>query len=80
MPGPWRCQGRINRSIGWQTKVSAPKCYEIRVGSALASASDRLRRRLELSGERKVVVSEIRHRRWRQVSFSVSSNGFRHRR
>ena len=32
-------------------------------------------RRLELSGERMVVVPEVRHRRWRQVSFSVSSNG-----
>jgi len=32
-------------------------------------------RRLELSGERLVVVPEIRHRRWQQASFSVSSNG-----
>jgi Tol biopolymer transport system component len=32
-------------------------------------------RRLELSGERTVVVPEVRHRRWRQVGFSVSSNG-----
>ena len=31
--------------------------------------------RLELSGERMVVVPEIRHRRWQQATFSVSSNG-----
>jgi Tol biopolymer transport system component len=32
-------------------------------------------RRLELSGERTVVVPEVRYRRWYQASFSVSSNG-----
>ena len=32
-------------------------------------------RRLELSGERTVVVPEVRHRRWRQTNFSVSNNG-----
>jgi len=31
--------------------------------------------RLELSGERTVVVPEVRYRRWRQASFSVSGNG-----
>src|SRR4029077_3375401 len=31
--------------------------------------------RLELSGERTVVVPEVRHRRWQQSSFSVSGNG-----
>jgi Tol biopolymer transport system component len=32
-------------------------------------------RRLELSGERMVVVPQVRHQRWRQADFSVSSNG-----
>ena len=32
-------------------------------------------RRLQLSGERMVVVPEVRHRRWQQARFSVSSNG-----
>jgi Tol biopolymer transport system component len=31
--------------------------------------------RLELTGERMVLVPQIRHRRWRQYSFSVSNNG-----
>ena len=32
-------------------------------------------RRLELSGERTVIVPEVRYRRWYQAGFSVSSNG-----
>jgi len=32
-------------------------------------------RRLELTGERTVVVPEVRYRRWYQVGFSVSNNG-----
>jgi hypothetical protein len=32
-------------------------------------------RRLEASGERTVVVPEVRYRRWSQASFSVSGNG-----
>ena len=32
-------------------------------------------RRLQLNGERMVVVPEVRHRRWQQATFSVSSNG-----
>ena len=32
-------------------------------------------RRIELSGERTVVVPEVRHRRWQQSSFSISGNG-----
>ena len=32
-------------------------------------------RRLQLNGERMVVASQVRHRRWQQPSFSVSSNG-----
>lgn len=31
--------------------------------------------RLQLSGERMVVAPEVRHRRWQQASFSVSTNG-----
>jgi Tol biopolymer transport system component len=42
-------------------------------GALMAQAFDA--RRLELSGERIVVVPEVRHLRWRQVSFSVSNNG-----
>ncbi len=32
-------------------------------------------RSLQLSGERMVVVPQVRHRRWQQASFSVSSDG-----
>jgi hypothetical protein len=32
-------------------------------------------RRLELTCDRMVVVPQVRHRRWRQSTFSVSSNG-----
>jgi len=32
-------------------------------------------RRLQLSGERMVVAPEVRHLRWQQATFSVSSNG-----
>lgn len=32
-------------------------------------------RSLQLSGERMVLVPEVRHRRWQQAGFSVSSNG-----
>jgi len=32
-------------------------------------------RRLELSGERTLVISQVRHVRWQQAGFSVSSNG-----
>jgi Tol biopolymer transport system component len=32
-------------------------------------------RRMELSGERTVVVPEVRYQRWHQASFSVSDNG-----
>ena len=32
-------------------------------------------RSLQLSGERMVLVPEVRHRRWQQASFSVSSDG-----
>jgi Tol biopolymer transport system component len=42
-------------------------------GALLAQAFDS--QRLHLSGEPKVVVPEIRHRRWQQATFSVSSNG-----
>jgi Tol biopolymer transport system component len=42
-------------------------------GALMAQALDS--RRLELSGERVVVVPQVRHRRWRQSTFSVSSNG-----
>ncbi len=42
-------------------------------GALMAQAFDS--RRLELSGERMVVVPQVRHRRWRQCSFSVSGNG-----
>jgi eukaryotic-like serine/threonine-protein kinase len=42
-------------------------------GALMAQAFDS--QRLELSGERRVVVPQIRHRRWRQSTFSVSSNG-----
>ena len=50
-----------------------PSLLFVHEGAIMAQAFDC--RRLELSGERKVVVPEVRHRRWRQVSFSVSSNG-----
>ena len=42
-------------------------------GALMAQAFDS--QQLELSGERMVVVPEVRHRRWREFSFSVSSNG-----
>jgi len=42
-------------------------------GVLMAQAFDS--RRLELSGERMVVVPQVRHRRWRQSTFSVSTNG-----
>jgi Tol biopolymer transport system component len=42
-------------------------------GALMAQAFDS--RRVELSGERVVVVPQVRHRRWRQSTFSVSSNG-----
>jgi Tol biopolymer transport system component len=42
-------------------------------GALMAQAFDV--RRLELSGERTVIVPEIRHRRWSQAGFSVSANG-----
>jgi Tol biopolymer transport system component len=42
-------------------------------GALMAQAFDP--RRVELSGERMVVVPKVRHRRWRQSTFSVSSNG-----
>jgi Tol biopolymer transport system component len=42
-------------------------------GALMAQAFDC--RNLELSGERTVVVPEVRHLRWRRVSFSVSGNG-----
>jgi hypothetical protein len=44
MPGPWRCQGIVNRSPGWRTKAIAHKCYEIRAVSTLGSAPACLRR------------------------------------
>jgi Tol biopolymer transport system component len=42
-------------------------------GALMAQAFDS--RRLELTGDRMVVVPQVRHRRWRQSTFSVSTNG-----
>jgi len=42
-------------------------------GAIMAQAFDSLR--LELSGDRMVVAARVRHRRWRQSTLSVSSNG-----
>src|SRR5260370_22752366 len=42
-------------------------------GALMAQAFDS--RRLELSGERTVVVPEIRYQRWNHASFSISSSG-----
>jgi eukaryotic-like serine/threonine-protein kinase len=42
-------------------------------GALMAQAFDS--QRLELSGERVVVVPQVRHGRWRQCTFSVSNNG-----
>ena len=42
-------------------------------GALMAQAFDL--ERLELSGERTVVVPDVRYRRWHQASFSVSGNG-----
>jgi hypothetical protein len=50
-----------------------PSLLFVHEGAIMAQAFDW--RRLELSGERMVVVPEIRYVRWRLVSFSVSSNG-----
>jgi Tol biopolymer transport system component len=50
-----------------------PSLLFVHDGDLMAQAFDCPR--LELSGERRVVVLNVRHRRWRQVSFSVSSNG-----
>jgi eukaryotic-like serine/threonine-protein kinase len=42
-------------------------------GALMAQALDW--RRLELSGERTVIVPQVRYERWNQAKFSVSSNG-----
>jgi Tol biopolymer transport system component len=51
----------------------APSLLFVHDGALMAQEFDS--RRLELSGERRVVVPQVRHRRWRQSTFSVSSNG-----
>jgi Tol biopolymer transport system component len=51
----------------------APSLLFVHEGALMAQAFDW--RRLDLSGERIVVVPEVRDRRWRQVGFSISSNG-----
>ena len=50
-----------------------PSLLFVHEGALMAQAFDT--QRLELSGERVVVVPEVRHQRWRYVGFSVSGNG-----
>jgi hypothetical protein len=50
-----------------------PSLLFVHDGSLMAQAFDW--RRLELSGERAVVVPEIQFRRWNKGQFSISSNG-----
>lgn len=50
-----------------------PSLLFVHEGALMAQAFDA--QRLELSGERAVVVPEVRHQRWRYIGFSVSPNG-----